>query len=133
VTATGSMQCPCIVSHSDGGSRFVMHDLDMGALAPTAGLPLIATSSLWPSSGIQFMQIPESDSGTPLPWHPAPGPRLIICLSGTSRQETTDGDVRTFTAGEMFLTVDVTGTGHRSTNFGATRYAIVLLSRDPTA
>jgi hypothetical protein len=131
--APGSMQCPCIVSDGDGGSRFITHDLDMTALAPTEGLPPIATSSQWSSSGIHFMHIPESESGTPLPWHPAPSPRLIICMSGTSRQETTDGAVRTFTAGEMFLTVDVTGKGHRSTNLGATSYAIVLLDRDPIA
>lgn len=127
------MQCPCIVSDADGGSRFVLHDLQMTALVPTAGLPSIATSSLWSSSGIHFMHIPEAESGTPLPWHPAPSPRLIICLGGVSQQETTDGDIRTFTAGEMFLTVDVTGKGHRSTNFGQTCYAIVLLDRDPIA
>jgi hypothetical protein len=79
------------------------------------------------------MHIPASESGEPMPWHPAPSPRLIICLEGTSRQETTDGEERIFRAGEMFATFDVDGKGHRSTNFGETRYAIVLLDEDPSS
>jgi hypothetical protein len=127
------MSCMCIVSDEDGGSRFVMYDLDVAALVPAPGLPAISTSDTLPATGIEFMQIPARDGGAPMPWHPAPGPRLIICLAGTSQQETSDGDVRRFIAGEYFLTVDMTGKGHRSTNFGDTSYAIVHLDRDPTA
>jgi hypothetical protein len=124
--------CACIVSDADGGSRFVDREIDLAGVVPAAGLPAIATSDTWAASGVSFMEIPGAEAGAPMPWHPAPGPRLIICLSGTSQQETTDGEVRRFTAGQFFLTVDVTGKGHRSTNFGDTSYAIVVLDRDPT-
>jgi hypothetical protein len=130
---SGTMTCTCIVSVGDGGSRFETRELALPATVPVAGLPAIRTSAPWPATGVVFMHIPDEDSGNPMPWHPAPGPRLIICLYGTSQQETTDGDVRQFGAGEFFLTVDETGQGHRSTNFGATGYAIVSFDRDPTS
>jgi hypothetical protein len=96
------------------------------------GLAHLPASVPWPSSQIFFMHIPEEETGSAHPWHPAPDPRLIICLQGLSQQETTDGELRTFGPGDMFLTVDVEGRGHRSTNFGEMRYAIILLSEDPT-
>lgn len=130
--AEGIMTCTHIVSDASGGSRFETHELAMSARVPAIGVPAIATSADWPGSSVSFMHVPPADSGRALPWHPAPGPRLIICLSGTSQQETTDGDVRTFAAGDFFLTLDVAGKGHRSTNFGETTYAIVVLDRDPT-
>jgi hypothetical protein len=137
MTATGptagAVECSCIVADADGGSRFEIRELALTSIAPMAGLPEFNTSDEWPATGVVFMHIPDADSGTPMPWHPAPGPRLIICLYGTSQQETTDGDVRQFTAGQFFLTVDVTGRGHRSTNFGETGYAIVTFEQDPTS
>jgi hypothetical protein len=127
------VRCSSIVSDGAGGSRFDEIDIEMQLGDTVEGLPSMLGSLPWPTKQVFFMHIRAEEAGAPYPWHPAPDPRLIICLQGLSQQETTDGDVRTFGPGEMFLTVDLDGRGHRSTNFGETRYAIALLDGDPTS
>jgi quercetin dioxygenase-like cupin family protein len=80
-----------------------------------------------------FVTVPDADETHFHEWHAAPDPRLVVCLGGESIQQTTNGEERRFHAGDVFLTVDVTGRGHRSANKGTTSYLIVRLSDTPTA
>jgi hypothetical protein len=107
------MRISRIVAAGDGGSRFDDLEVDL----PAAGPSLFAATP-WPVHDITFLQTSQAGNDGLAAWHTAPDPRLIVCLSGRSRQETSDGDAREFGAGEMFLTCDTTGIGHRTVNFG---------------
>src|SRR5215472_14705311 len=47
-------------------------------------------------------------------WHVAPRRQFIILLDGSIEIEVSDGNKRTFTAGQVLLVEDITGKGHRT-------------------
>ena len=49
-------------------------------------------------------------------FHNAPTRQYIALLDGGIEIETSDGEIRTFSAGEVLLVEDTTGKGHRSRN-----------------
>ena len=51
-------------------------------------------------------------------WHPAPGKRFVMVLSGVMEVEAGDGERRKFTAGSVALVTDVKGQGHRTSVVG---------------
>ena len=47
-------------------------------------------------------------------WHPAPGKRFVMVLSGVSEIEVGDGERRQFGPGSVVLVTDAKGQGHRT-------------------
>ena len=64
---------------------------------------------------IGFLRIPAGYSAD---WHPAPGKRFVMVLSGVMEVEAGDGERRKFTAGSVALVTDVKGRGHRTSVVG---------------
>lgn len=60
-----------------------------------------------------FRQVESSDHWD---FYPAPHRQFIILLNGEIQIETSDGDIRTFSAGDILLVEDTTGEGHRTRN-----------------
>ena len=62
-----------------------------------------------------FVCVPSGwDSG----WHNSPGDGFAILLRGSVEIEVGSGEVRTFSPGEVWRSVDVTGRGHISRSVG---------------
>lgn len=51
-------------------------------------------------------------------WHPAPGKRFVMVLSGIAEIEVGGGQRRKFGAGSILLVTDVTGRGHKTRVLG---------------
>lgn len=47
-------------------------------------------------------------------WHVAPNRQFVTVLTGRLEIETTDGEVRQWSAGGMFMADDTTGQGHKT-------------------
>ena len=74
-------------------------------------LPLRLSETL-PSTGCSFCRVP---AGTrEVGWHNPPRRKLVIWLTGEVEFETSDGNVRRVTSGNVVFAEDITGKGHIS-------------------
>ena len=74
---------------------------------PAAPLPVSARQE---ASGFVVIQLPVGWGGDKP--HPSPGRRMVYCLSGSFRITATDGETRSFGAGDAIMLADTTGHGH---------------------
>jgi quercetin dioxygenase-like cupin family protein len=56
----------------------------------------------------------ENDPDYDFDWHCAPQRQYILLLDGEIELETSDGEKRRFSGGDILLVEDVTGRGHRT-------------------
>ena len=95
----------------DGDSHF--KDVEVGFesvnFAPPA--PVVGLSSFRPASQFVFFKAPSCWNGD---WHPTPKRQFFCCLSGEIEITTSDGEIRIFRSGDVFLLEDTTGKGHKS-------------------
>ena len=61
------------------------------------------------ATGLKFR---ESAAGENFDWHNAPQPQYIIYLDGEVEVETSGGEKRKFTKGDILFACDVKGAGH---------------------
>ena len=83
-------------------------------LAPTEfapGIPNLFTSARLDSTKTSLFGAPAGWSAS---WHPSSGRHLFAVLTGTWEVIASDGEVRTFTKGDVLLVEDTTGKGHAS-------------------
>ena len=95
-----------------GESHFaeVNVDLEPAEFAPPA--PLLHVAALFPATRCGFLCAPpEWDGGIP---HPTPRRQLMCNLRGEYEVTASDGAVRRFPAGSVWLLEDTTGKGHAS-------------------
>jgi len=72
--------------------------------------------SPWQSAErVRFMRFPAGFQGGT---HLAPYRQLVVCLSGSYRMQTSDGEIRDFQPGSVLLVEDTTGKGHMPSNEG---------------
>jgi hypothetical protein len=71
---------------------------------------------------IGFLRLPVGYSAD---WHPAPGKRFVMVLSGLGEIEVGDGERREFGPGSVLLVTDVTGRGHRTSVVGNQEVVLV--------
>ena len=91
-------------------------------------VPPLHISSLLKAEGVFFMHSEVDDSFKILPFHNAPRRMMVIQLTGSSEQTTSDGSVRLMKPGDILVAEDVTGKGHKSRNIGCeVLYAMVPL------
>lgn len=77
----------------------------------TSSGPIGRTSELLPLKG---MMLRENEPGYDYDWHVAPRRQYIVMLAGLVEIQVSDGETRTFEAGEIILVEDLTGKGHKS-------------------
>ena len=95
----------------DGSSHFreLVSELSSTEFAP--GIPPLFLSSPIESQQVSFFGAPagwESD------WHPSSGRHLFMVMSGEWEITASDGEVRTFSTGDVLLVEDTKGKGHAS-------------------
>lgn len=94
--------------YSDPGGETHFEDVDVPANSIGGASSL---SDIFPVKGMQFRHTrPDYD----LDFHNAPRRQFIVNLTGGVEIEVSDGEVRRFEAGTVFLAEDVTGKGHKS-------------------
>ncbi|MCW4009581.1 MAG: cupin domain-containing protein [Candidatus Bathyarchaeota archaeon] len=84
-------------------------DFEMVNFAPPA--PPVGLTSYIPANQLVFFKLPAGWFGN---WHPAPKRQFFCCLAGEFEMTASDGETRTYHAGEVFLLEDTTGKGHKS-------------------
>jgi hypothetical protein len=97
-----------VYSDNNGDSHFE----DMSIELTNAG-DIGKLSKLFPAGGLIFREVEPSYD---YDFHTAPQKQYIILLDGEIEIETSLGDKRKFTAGEILLVEDITGKGHRTKN-----------------
>jgi hypothetical protein len=75
------------------------------------GTLLLKTTPYLNAEKIGFLRLPQGFSAD---WHPAPGKRFVMVLTGIAQVEAGDGERRTFVPGSVLLVTDTQGPGHRT-------------------
>jgi hypothetical protein len=102
------MKYPTTYATPDGESHFGEEELpDSATMA--ADTPLIGVK------GIFVRHVPGTSN---IAQHTAPRRQLVIPLRGIMEIQTSDGQVRQFGPGQMFLAGDTTGKGHTTKSVG---------------
>jgi hypothetical protein len=96
-----------------GGSRSADVDVALEEQPFAAGVPPLLVSSAISSGGVVFVEFPDDVRDTVA--HPTPRRQFAVILRGVVQTETTDGEVRRFTAGSVVLLADTEGAGHVTT------------------
>jgi hypothetical protein len=96
---------------AEGGSRFESREL---ALPTPFTDEYQNTYRLSLPFGVDSGIFAELPAGLDQDWHGAPNRQLVLVLSGRLEVETTDGDIRRWGPGEVFMADDTSGKGHRT-------------------
>ena len=81
----------------------------------SAGISRFFVTPYLSAEKIGFFRAPP---GLSVDWHPAPGKRFVMVLSGIVQVEAGDGERRTFAPGSVVLVTDTQGPGHRTIVLG---------------
>ncbi len=109
------MRYSILLEDAEGVSYFEDRevDLELKAFAPPA--KAFHVSDEFDAARFVFLTLPAGWKGIQ---HRSPEKQLATVLSGTFRVQAGSGEVRDFTAGDLFWAEDVTGTGHTSSAEG---------------
>ncbi|MBA3537888.1 MAG: hypothetical protein H0T84_14990 [Tatlockia sp.] len=83
------------------------------------------TTSALPVKNLFFGEGPEHEQD----WHNPPQPLFIIILSGVMQIETSGGEIKNFKSGDILLTEDRTGKGHRTRNLNGELVSYLAFSK----
>jgi hypothetical protein len=110
------MTYPCVQSTADGETHF--HDIavPMTPAVFVAGIPLVDVAEPHPVTALTFARLEAGYDGSA--WHPAPRRQFVLTLTGAMELTVTDGEVRCFGPGSVFLVEDTTGKGHQTRAVG---------------
>jgi hypothetical protein len=115
---------PRIHDGDDGETHFAEVEVAFAQvdLAPPA--PLFNVSTPRPARAFTFVHLPVGWYGDQ---HPAPRRLLWVFLSGDLEIETSDGELRRFTGGDLVLAEDTTGKGHVSRVVGSDDFRAITI------
>jgi hypothetical protein len=99
------------VATNDGGSRFAEIEVPATASAVVPGRPAFASSAAIPTTGATLGHFGTGWDGD---WHPGPKRWFVVTLAGGLEVTTTDGEVRRFGPGGLWLVDDTVGRGHHT-------------------
>ncbi|WP_197917275.1 cupin domain-containing protein [Thiosulfatihalobacter marinus] len=117
------MQYSILLEDSDGISYFEdrVADLPLVNFVPPAA-PLNMSDPL-AATGFVFLTLPAGWKGIR---HRSPNRQIAAILSGRFRVEAGSGEIRDFTAGDLFWMEDTTGAGHISSAEGDVPATMVI-------
>jgi hypothetical protein len=95
-----------VYADADGDSHFGEIDIPL-----KDGGTIGRLSERQPVKSIIFR---ETDADYDFDWHCAPQRQYIVLLDGEIELETSDGEKRRFSGGDILLVEDVSGRGHRT-------------------
>ncbi len=112
-----------LYTDKDGESHF--KDVEVGFsfvnFAPPA--PPVGLSDYTPAPRFVFFKTPVGWFGD---WHSPPKRHFFCCISGEFEITASDGEVRVFASGDVFLLEDTTGKGHKSRTIGAEDFVAAI-------
>jgi len=94
-----------------GESHFQDIQTNLNATDFAPGIPNLFISNPLKASAASFFGAP---SGWEADWHASSGRHLFAVLTGVWEVTASDGEVRTFSRGDVLLVEDTTGKGHAS-------------------
>jgi hypothetical protein len=98
--------------YADESGESHFEDIDVAMAPGSIPPPAIPANRSEPmaAGAIRFLEFPPGLNVN----HPAPTRQFFIVLSGEVRVTTSDGESRTFAAGDVGLAEDTTGKGHET-------------------
>jgi hypothetical protein len=105
------MKITRFVATEDGGSRFEEFDIPLDNERQGAGGYTLMSSEMFSSDAVCFVSLPADLDQD---WHQAPARQLVQLITGAVEVTTTDGDVRRWHGGDLFMAADVSGQGHKT-------------------
>jgi len=94
-----------------GESHFQDIQTDLNATEFAPGIPNLFISNPFSASQASFFGAP---SGWEADWHVSSGSHLFAVISGAWEVTASDGEMRTFSQGDVLLVEDTFGKGHAS-------------------
>jgi hypothetical protein len=98
------------ISKADGGSRFVQMDLPL----PTTYTDEFGNDYTLSEAIASTAVIAELPPGLDQDWHVAPSRQFVIVMTGAIEVQTTEGELRRFAKGDLFMADDREGRGHQT-------------------
>jgi hypothetical protein len=102
---------PRVYTATDGETHFGTVEVELTPGVYVPGIPLVDMAPWTPVSALIFSRLA---AGYDSDWHPPPRRQFVIILGGTAQLTTSDGAVRRFGPGAIFLVEDLTGKGHQT-------------------
>ena len=117
------MRYAILLEDADGLSYFEDRaaDLVLKNFVPPAA-PLEISGQI-PASGFVFLTLPAGWRGVR---HRSPHRQIAAILSGRFRVEAGSGEIRDFTAGDLFWMEDISGSGHVSSAEGGEPASMII-------
>lgn len=120
------MRITRFVTTQEGGSRFVELEIPFPTPFTDEFGNVYRLSDAMGCTAV----IADLPAGLDQDWHVAPNRQLVIVMTGSLEVETTDGAVRRFAQGDLFMADDRHGKGHR-TRIGAAEPARLMFLKLP--
>jgi hypothetical protein len=119
------MTYPCIQISADGETHFQDLAVPMVPAVYVAGIPLVDVAAPYPVTALTISRL---EAGYRSDWHPAPRRQFVLTLTGAMELAVTDGEVRCFGPGSVFLVEDTTGKGHQTRAVGTDACVFVTVA-----
>lgn len=100
-----------LFSDDQGESHFQDIQTDLNATEFAPRIPNLFISNAFPASQASFFGAP---SGWEADWHVSSGRHLFAVISGVWEVTASNGEMRTFSQGDVLLVEDTSGKGHAS-------------------
>ena len=105
------MKYEILYADKNGESHFKDGEATFESVNFAPPAPPVELTSYMAASRLVFFKIPSGWLGD---WHPAPKRQFFCCLSGEFEFRASDGETRSYRAGDVFLLEDTWGKGHKS-------------------
>jgi hypothetical protein len=105
------MRYPRTFATPDGESHFEDVDVQHESVAVVPGRPTVDVGTTVATAASNLLRISPNWDGD---WHPTPKRWFVITLSGELEITTSDGEIRRFGPGSIWLIEDTTGKGHNT-------------------
>jgi hypothetical protein len=115
-----------VYSDAEGASHLSDHEQELALIDYAPPAAPLNFAALGDAVGIAVVGADSTWGGHVL--HPAPARQFMIVLSGQVQVTVSDGEVRKFDPGDVFLLEDTTGVGHSSSVLGQGLVAVVRLA-----
>lgn len=121
------MQYVRVYAGSDGESHFSDEEMELRSVNFAPPAPPINLSAFILTKQMALLLSPAGWFGD---WHPAPHRQFFVRLGGEVEIRVSDGEVRRFGPGSIFLVEDTSGKGHTTRVIGGDATAAVVQLAD---
>jgi hypothetical protein len=116
-------RCVRLFSDAAGDSHFEDIDLPMSSVEYAPPAPALHLSTPLAATNVSWLRFPADWNDDA---HPSPRRQLFVVLAGEVEGWTSNGDRRTFAAGDCLLMEDTSGKGHGARPLNGEASALVI-------